>query len=98
MKNILVAVDFSEASFNALSYAAFITNTFNAKLTMLHAYTGTSSFDESPEAIVYDSKKELELANEKFLKKKGDFEALNFLPVLFLIRSTAARFQKNNNY
>jgi hypothetical protein len=28
MKNILVSVDFSEASFNAVSYAAFLANAF----------------------------------------------------------------------
>lgn len=78
MKNILVPIDFSEASFNALSYAAFMANVFNAKLTMLHAYTGTSSFDNSPQTRVYDSLEELEAANEKFLKKQIDGIAKKF--------------------
>lgn len=70
MKNILVAIDFSEASSNALNYAAFLAHAFHASLTLVHAYTGTSAFDESPEAIVYDSMEELEAANEEFLKKE----------------------------
>ncbi|HUZ57847.1 MAG TPA: universal stress protein [Hanamia sp.] len=78
MKNILVPVDFSDASFNAVSYAAFLTNAFNARLTLVHAYTDTSAYDKSAGAKVYDSQEELEAANEKFLKKEIDGIARKF--------------------
>jgi nucleotide-binding universal stress UspA family protein len=70
MKNILVPVDFSDASFNAISYAAFLSNALDTPLTLVHAYTDTSAYDEGPENHVYDSMEELEAANEKFLKKE----------------------------
>ncbi|HEY5369979.1 MAG TPA: universal stress protein [Hanamia sp.] len=78
MKKILVPIDFSDASFNAVSYAAFLANVFNARLTLVHAYTGTSVFDESAGAKVYDSLEDLEAANEKFLKKGIDGIARKF--------------------
>jgi len=78
MKNILVPVDFSGASFNAVSYAAFLANAFNARLTLVHAYTDTSAYDESAGAKVYDSQEELEAANEKFLKKEIEGIARKF--------------------
>lgn len=78
MKNILVPVDFSNASFNAVSYAAFLANAFNATLTLVHAYTGTSALDESAGAKLFDSQKELEIANEKFLKKEIEGIARKF--------------------
>src|SRR5665647_176553 len=70
MKNILVPIDFSDASFNAVSYAAFLANAFNASLTLVHAYTSSSAFEERPDAGTYDSSEELESANALFLKKK----------------------------
>lgn len=70
MKNILVPIDFSDASFNAISYAASLANAFSVGLTLVHAYTGTSGFDESAEATGHDSIKELKTTNEKFLKKE----------------------------
>jgi nucleotide-binding universal stress UspA family protein len=70
VKNILVPIDFSAASFNALSYAAFIANIFNARLTIVHAYTSTSAYDESADAKVHNSRDELESANQKFLKRE----------------------------
>lgn len=78
MKNILVPIDFSDASFNAVSYAAYLANAFNARLTLVHAYTDTSAFDKSAGAKVYDSQKELEAANEKFLKKEIEVIARKF--------------------
>lgn len=70
MKNIIVPIDFSEASFNAISYGAFLANAFSARITLVHAYTDTSVFDETNGVKVYDSEKELEAANAKFLKKE----------------------------
>ena len=78
MKNILVPVDFSDASFNAINYAAFLANAFNARITLVHAYTDTSAFDERANTKVYDSQEELEAANEKFLKKEIDGIARKF--------------------
>ncbi|MEO6812566.1 MAG: universal stress protein, partial [Ginsengibacter sp.] len=70
MKNILVPIDFSEASLNAINYAASLANAFNAGLTLVHAYTGTFAFDASSEATVHNSLEDLEVANEKFLEKE----------------------------
>lgn len=70
MKNILVPVDFSDASFNAIGYATFLADAFDTPLTLVHAYTDTSAYDEGPENHVYDSMEELKAANEKFLKRK----------------------------
>ncbi|MEO6813225.1 MAG: universal stress protein [Ginsengibacter sp.] len=78
MKNILVAVDFSDASTNALSYAAFLANVFNTGLLLVHAYSGTSYIEDNPDTRVYESVKELEAANEKLLKKEIDGIARKF--------------------
>lgn len=70
MKNILVPIDFSNASLNAISYAAFLSNSFNTGITLLHSYSDTSGYDNGPENNVYDSMEELDAANEKFLIKE----------------------------
>lgn len=70
MKNILVPIDFSDASFNAVSYAAFLANAFDTGLLLVHAYSGTSAIDKEPGTKVYDSNEELEADNEKLLKKE----------------------------
>lgn len=78
MKNILVPIDFSEASLNAVSYAAFLANAFNAHLTLVHAYNNASAFEESAPVKFYDSLEELEAANKKFLKKEIERIARKF--------------------
>jgi nucleotide-binding universal stress UspA family protein len=78
MKNILVAIDFSDASFNAISYAAFLANAFNTQLTLVHAFTDTSAFDEHANGKVFDSLEELEAANQQFLKKEIEGIARKF--------------------
>jgi nucleotide-binding universal stress UspA family protein len=78
MKNILVAIDFSDASFNAVSHAAFMANVFSAKLTLVHAYSGTSHFEKTHQAKRYASSDDLQIANEKFLKKEVDGIARKF--------------------
>lgn len=70
MKDILVPIDFSEASFNAIHYAAFLASALNANLIVMHAYTGTQGFDETLDNQVYDSIEELDEANEQFLKNE----------------------------
>lgn len=70
MKTILVPIDFSDASLNAISYAAFLANAMNSGISLLHVYSDTSAYDESNEVVVYDSNEELETANEIYLKKR----------------------------
>ena len=78
MKDILVPIDFSEASFNAMHYAAFLANAFSANLIVVHAYTGTQGFDETLDNKVYDSIEELDEANEQFLKNEINGVIRNF--------------------
>ncbi len=78
MKNILVPIDFSDASFNAISYAAFLANAFDSYILLVHVYSGTSAFEKQNGAKVYESGKKLEAANEKFLKKEIDEIARKF--------------------
>lgn len=70
MQKILAAVDFSEASFNAVSYAAYLANAFNSKLIVVHAYTGTDAIDDVPLAEVFESESDLETANLNFLNSQ----------------------------
>jgi nucleotide-binding universal stress UspA family protein len=70
MKNILVPIDFSDASFNALSYAAFLANAFKVPLTLVHAYKSVSAFDEIPRTKIPASQKQADAENEKFLKNE----------------------------
>ena len=68
MNTIVAAVDFSEASFNAVSYAAYLANVFNGTLIVVHAYTNTDAIDDVPLMEVYESGYELEQANQKYLE------------------------------
>lgn len=70
MKNILVPIDFSRASLNVISYAAFIAGKFESKILLLHVYADTSDFEEKETARVYNSYEELDAAQEDYLKKK----------------------------
>lgn len=72
MKNILVPIDFSDASFNAVSYAAFLANVFNARLILVHAYNHEYVFNKNAGAKIYDSREESEEAYEKFLREEID--------------------------
>ncbi|MGN6193442.1 MAG: universal stress protein [Ginsengibacter sp.] len=78
MKNILVPTDFSDAAFNAISYAAFLANIFEANLLLLHVYPNTAAFQEQFGAMVYQTGEELEASNEKFLKKQIEGIARRF--------------------
>lgn len=68
MNKIVAAVDFSEASFNAVSYAAYLANYFNGTLVVVNAYTNTDAIDDVPLMEVYDSGQDLEEANQKYLE------------------------------
>ncbi len=70
MKNILVPIDFSDASFNAINYAAFLANAFKVPLTLVHAYKSVSAFDEVPRTKLPASLVEADAENEKFLKNE----------------------------
>ena len=70
MKHILVPIDFSDASLNAVSYAAFLANVFDSSILLLHVYSDTSAYDESNNASIFDSNEELEEANEVYLKRQ----------------------------
>jgi nucleotide-binding universal stress UspA family protein len=70
MKNILVPIDFSDASFNAVNYAAFLANAFSVPLTLVHAYKSVSAFDEVPREKVASSVKQMDVENENFLKNE----------------------------
>ena len=78
MKNILVPIDFSDASFNAISYAAFLANAFKVPLTLVHAYKDTSAFDEIPASETDSSPKKSKVENKTFLKKEMDAIAKKF--------------------
>lgn len=68
MNNIIAAVDFSEASFNSVSYAAYLANVFNCTLIVVHAYTNTDAIDDLPLMEVFESTKDLEKANHDYLE------------------------------
>lgn len=72
MQKILAAVDFSEASFNAVNYAAYLANAFNSKLVVVHAYNNTDAIDDLPLTEVFDSADDLETANLNYLKTQMD--------------------------
>lgn len=72
MKNIVAAIDFSDASFNAVSYAAYMANAFNSTLIVVHAYSGTEAIDDLPITDIYERSEDLEVANKKYLQEQMD--------------------------
>jgi nucleotide-binding universal stress UspA family protein len=105
MENILVPTDFSDASFNAISYAAFLANIFDANLLLLHVYPDTAVFQEQFGAMVYQTGEESETSNEAFLQKQIDGIARRFTvkinslvlkgnPV-YTIREVAKKYQSD---
>lgn len=68
MQTILAAIDFSEASQNALNYAAYLANAFNSRLIVVHAYTGTEGIDNEPVFDLLELPMSLEDANLKYLE------------------------------
>jgi nucleotide-binding universal stress UspA family protein len=65
MKTILVPTDFSEASENAVNYAAELAKFIHAKLIIFHGYTIPVPVSEAP--VVIYSFEELEKANMQLL-------------------------------
>lgn len=59
MKNIIVPIDFSDASYNAANYAAMMANIFNANIILVHAYMNPSAIDDTPAHLLNQPEKEL---------------------------------------
>lgn len=72
MQKIIAAVDFSDASFNAVNYAAYLANAFNCKLVIVHGYNDTDAIDDLPLTKVFDSGEDLETANLNYLQSQMD--------------------------
>jgi nucleotide-binding universal stress UspA family protein len=69
MKNILVPIDFSDASFNASNYAASLANIFDADLILVHAYANPMDIDKMPSSLLLEPEKELQEVKEDLLKE-----------------------------
>jgi nucleotide-binding universal stress UspA family protein len=66
MQTFLVPVDFSEASDNALHYAARLATLFKAKLVLFHAYMLPTPVSEVPYVMI--TADELQKENEKLIQ------------------------------
>ncbi|MEO8852615.1 MAG: universal stress protein, partial [Ginsengibacter sp.] len=64
MKNIVVPVDFSDASYNAANYAAMLSNIFNSNIILVHAYMNPAAIDEIPSHLLNQPGKELREVKE----------------------------------
>lgn len=69
IKKILVAVDFSDASFNAANYAASLANIFNAELVLVHAFINPMAIDQLRAELAGQLDKELSQVLEEFMKE-----------------------------
>lgn len=69
MNSIVVPVDFSDASYNSANYAAMLSNIFNAKMILVHAYKNPSGIDEMPEMWINQPEKELQEVKEEYLQE-----------------------------
>lgn len=69
IKTIVVAVDFSDSSFNAANYAASLANIFNAKLVLVHAYMNPMAIDQLRAELSGQLDKELSEVLEDFMKE-----------------------------
>lgn len=70
MQTILVPLDFSPASNNALVYAANLAKEMNARLFLFHAYILPTPISEMPYVMIPTD--DVQLANETLLKQKAD--------------------------
>lgn len=68
MQTILAAIDFSEASEDALNYAAYLANAFNSRLVVVHAYTGTEAIENEPLLDLFELPTSLEDTNLRYLE------------------------------
>ncbi len=80
IKRILVPTDFSEISFGALDYAAFIAKKFGAKITLLHVYElfdqvgnqQVMNYRELLEKGIHDKMQQMTMDNSNFWGVKID--------------------------
>ena len=77
MKNILVAVDFSEASRKAMDYAAALASSFNAKMQLVHAYYIPVPIGDAPGYIPL-SMEEVQLENEAMMQREIEYLSGNY--------------------
>ncbi len=69
IKKIIVAVDFSDASFNAANYAASMSNIFNAELVLVHAFMNPMAIDQMSPELSGQTNKELSDVLKDFMKQ-----------------------------
>lgn len=69
IKTIVVAVDFSDASFNAANYAASTANIFNAELVLVHAFMNPMAIDQMSAELSGQTNKELSDVLQEFMKQ-----------------------------
>lgn len=69
MKNVIVPVDFSDASYNAANYAATLSNIFSTNIILVHAYMNPSAIDETPARWLNQPEKELREVKEDQLNE-----------------------------
>src|SRR5689334_9682855 len=74
MKNILVAVDFSEASRRATDYAAALAKSFDSNIVLLHAYYIPVPIGDAPGFIPL-SFEEVQQENEALLQREIEYVA-----------------------
>lgn len=72
MKNILVAVDFSDASRNATDYASALAKSFNTNIVLLHAYYIPVPVGDTPGYIPL-SFEEVQQENEALLQRETEY-------------------------
>lgn len=77
MKNILVAVDFSEASRKATDYAAALAKSFNTNIVLLHAYYIPVPIGDTPGYIPL-SFEEVQQENEALLQRETEYVATKY--------------------
>lgn len=69
MNNILVPIDFSDASYNAANYAASLSNIFNTNMTLIHVYSNPLAIDDMPATLLNKPEKELREIKEDQLNE-----------------------------
>lgn len=75
MKNILVPIDFSEASHNAAKYAVSLAKPFNARVTLINVIPAAFIIDDSVADLVMAKQEELMESHKELIDK--EIEALS---------------------
>ena len=69
IKKIIVAVDFSDASFNAANYAAAMSNVFDAELVLVHAFMNPMAIDQMSAELSGQTDKEIADVLREFMNQ-----------------------------